>query len=50
MDMETLLNPVLWIVIALLIGMWKAGSWVQRIHEENVRDKARAKKERDGLP
>jgi predicted RNase H-like HicB family nuclease len=43
MDKEVLLNPVFWIVIALLVGIWKLGTWFQHIHEENLR----AKEERE---
>lgn len=46
MDKEILLNPLLWILIAVYVGIWKLGSLFQRIHEENLK----AKEERDGQP
>jgi hypothetical protein len=42
MDTQVLFNPLFWVVVALFVGIWKAGSWLQNIHEENVRAKEAA--------
>lgn len=39
MDTEVLTSPLFWVVLALFVGLWKAGSWFQHVHEENQRAK-----------
>ncbi len=39
MDSTLLLDPLLWFIVALFVLVWKAGTWMQNIHAENVRAK-----------
>lgn len=37
MELDFVFHPAFWVVVLILAGAWKAGSIMERWHQENVR-------------